>query len=92
MENAKQSSLQEAMVEKIQLQWFRTKHAQREIGLTGTSSIDIIVCKDVLFQLKNWNQLNHQPVLKLPHFFPASLQAKTAGISKLVDDKAGSIL
>ena len=27
MENAKQSSLQEAMVEKIQLQWFRTKHA-----------------------------------------------------------------
>ena len=24
----------------------------------------------------SWNQLNHQPVLKFPHFFPASLQAK----------------
>jgi len=41
---------------------------------------------------KGWNQLNHQPVLKFPHFFPASLQAKTAGISKLVDDEAISIL
>ena len=41
---------------------------------------------------KGWNQLNHQPVLKFPHFFPASLQEKTAGISKLVDDEASSIL
>jgi len=41
---------------------------------------------------KRWNQLNHQPVLKFPHFFTASLQAKTSGISKLVDDEAGSIL
>ena len=44
------------------------------------------------FQFKGWNQPQHQPVLKFPHFNPASLQAKTAGISKLVDDKAGSIL
>ena len=36
--------------------------------------------------------VNHQPVLKFLHFFPASLQATTMGISKLVDDKAGSIL
>ena len=43
-------------------------------------------------QFKGWNQLNHQLVLKFPHFFPASQQAKTAGISKLVDDKAISIL
>ena len=41
---------------------------------------------------RGWNQLNHQPDLKFPHFFTASLQAKTAGISKLVDDEAGSIL
>ena len=54
---------------------------------------------EILFQLKmscslfkGWNQLNHHPVLKFPHFFPASLQAKTVGISKLVDDKADSIL
>ena len=31
---------------------------------------------------KGQNQPYHQPVLKFPHFFPASLQAKTAGISK----------
>jgi len=30
-------------------------------------------------------------VLKFPLFFHASLQAKTAGIPKLVDDKTGSI-
>ena len=49
--------------------------------------------KDVLFLvLKGWSQLHHQPVLKFPHFFPASLQAKTAEISKLVDEEAGSIL
>ena len=36
--------------------------------------------------------LNNQPVLKFQHFIPASLKAKTAGISKIVDDKAGSIL
>ena len=41
---------------------------------------------------KGRNQLNHQPVLKFSHFFPANLQAKTAGISKLVDDEAGFIL
>ena len=44
------------------------------------------------FYFKGWNQLNHQPVLKFPHFFPASLQAKTVRISKLVDDEACSIL
>ena len=43
-------------------------------------------------KFKGWNQLNHQPVLKLPHFFPGSLQAKTAGISKLVNDEADSSL
>ena len=31
-------------------------------------------------------------ILKFSHFFPATLQAKTAGISNLVDDEAGSIL
>ena len=41
---------------------------------------------------KGWNQLNHQPVSKFLHFFLASLQTKTAGISKLVDDEDGSIL
>ena len=30
--------------------------------------------------------------MKFPYFFPTSLQAKTAGISKLVDDEACSIL
>ena len=43
------------------------------------------------FYFKGWNQLNHHPVLKFPHFFTASLQAKTAGISKLVDAEALSV-
>ena len=46
----------------------------------------------MVIRVEGWNQPNHQPVLKFPHFFPASLQAKTEGISKLVDDEAGSIL
>ena len=51
--------------------------------------MDIFICyRDLLFLV----QLNHQPVLKLPQFFPASLQVKRGGISKLVDDEAGSIL
>ena len=41
---------------------------------------------------KGCNQLNHQLVLKFLGFFPVSLNAKTAGVSKLVDDEAGSIL
>ena len=36
------------------------------------------------FQFKGLDQSYHQPVLKFPHFFPASLPAKTAGISKLL--------
>ena len=51
-----------------------------------------VFLKMICSQFKGWNQRNHQPVLKFPHFFPASLQAKTAEISKLVDDEAGSIL
>ena len=41
---------------------------------------------------KRWNKLTHQPVMKFPHSFSTSLQAKTAGISKLGDDEVGSIL
>ena len=36
------------------------------------------------FKFKGWNQCYHHPVLKFPHFFHASLQTKTAGISKLM--------
>ena len=48
--------------------------------------------KRICFQFKRWNQLHHQPVLKFPLFLPAGQQEKSAGISKLFDDKAGSIL
>ena len=41
---------------------------------------------------KGWSQLHHQPVLKFLHFFPANLQAKTAGILELVDNEACFIL
>ena len=52
----------------------------------------VVILKMTCTQFKGWNQLYHQPVLKFSHFFPASLQAKTAGISKLVDNEADSIL
>ena len=44
------------------------------------------------FKFKGWNQPYHQPVLKFPLFLPARQQEKSVGISKIVDDKAGSIL
>ena len=53
---------------------------------------ECLLIKIFCFQFKGWNQPYHQPVLKFPRFFPACLQAKTVAISKLVDDKAGSIL
>ena len=53
-----------------------------------------MVCKKPIYDFIEhyFLTLNHQPVLKFPNFFPVSLQAKTAEISKLVDDEAGSIL
>ena len=43
------------------------------------------IVKMISSQFKGWYQLNTKRVLKFPHFFPASLQEKTADISmKLV--------
>ena len=55
---------------------------------TVNSMSTVFTIKIICFQFKGWNQLHHQPDLKFPLFFPASLQAKTAGISKSVDVKA----
>ena len=67
--------------------------------INGYCEIPIFHCfsqrfkiKIFCFQFKGWNQPYHQPVLKFPLFLHASQQEKSAGISKLVDDKTGSIL
>ena len=52
----------------------------------------IMFAKIICFQFKGWNHLHHQPVLKFLLFLPAGQQEKSAEISKLVDDEAGSIL
>ena len=48
--------------------------------------------KDVLFLVQRMEPALSSAILKFPHFLLASLQAKTAVISKLVDDLAGSII
>ena len=40
--------------------------------------------KDVLFLVQRMEPALSSTILKFLHFFPASLQAKTAGISKLL--------
>ena len=49
--------------------------------------------KDILFLVYRMEPALSSTSFEFPHFFPGSLQAKTAGISKLDDDdKAVSIL
>ena len=56
------------------------------------SGLKLRVVKDVLFLVQRMEPALSLTILKFRLFFPASLQAKTAGISNLVDDEAGFIL
>ena len=62
-------------------------------GLVSYSIIFIFYrVKIFFFSWKDGTSLVISQIWNCHTFFPASLQAKTAGISKLVDDEAGSIL
>ena len=71
-----------------------TKRFSRDMedGLKIRGDSLVFMLKIFCFQFKGWNQPYNQPVLKFPPFLPADQLEKSAGISKLVDDKAGSIL
>ena len=58
------------------------KNEKKNSVNTFLESLKGVLVKMTFSKFKGWNQLNHQPGLKFPYFFPASLQAKTAGISK----------
>ena len=66
--------------------------AQNKYILKTLTFLYVTLLKMTCSQFKGWSQLNHQPILKFPHFFPAGLQAKTEEILKLLDYEAGLVL